>query len=174
VRGQIATVSLRPLALADAPAIAAAVDSSREALRRWMPWYRDDYDVHAAENWIDHALTTGAAGTAVHFAILDSNDRVIGVTSFEDIRDTPSRAMLGYWLATPRSGRGIGRVAIAHALAWAREESTIQIAWALVAEANVPSRRVLEANGLRAVGARGIDERGDTQLIYELDLRAPA
>lgn len=138
-----------------------------------MPWYRDDYDVRMAEDWIRYALATIAAGTSVHFAINDPDDHLVGVVSFEDIRDTPLRAMLGYWLATPVSRRGIGRRAIAQALAWAREQSTIQIVWALVAEANVPSRRVLEANAFRAVGARGTDERGDTQLVYELDLRTP-
>ena len=164
--------SLRPIALTDAPAIAAAVGSSRAALRRWMPWYRDDYDVHAAEDWICYALSSVATGTAAHFAIIGPDDHVVGVISFEGIGEIPVRAMLGYWLATPVSGRGIGRRAIAHALDWAREHSTIQIAWAIVAEQNEPSRRVLEANGLRVAGARGVDERGDTQLIYELNLRA--
>ena len=167
-------VSLRLLTLADAPAIAAAVDCSREALARWMVWYRDDYDVCAAEDWIRHTLATAATGTAFHFAILGPDDHVVGVISFEDISETPTRAMLGYWVASPSACRGIGRRAIAGALGWARAQSPIQIVWAVVAEPNTPSRRVLEVNAFRAVGARGTDERGDTQLIYELDLRAPA
>lgn len=40
-------VTLRPIVAADPPAVAAAVDASRDALRRWMAWYRDDYDVQA-------------------------------------------------------------------------------------------------------------------------------
>jgi hypothetical protein len=37
-------VTLRPIDLSDAGAIAAEVRQTRDALHRWMPSYRDDYD----------------------------------------------------------------------------------------------------------------------------------
>lgn len=165
-------VTLRPVAATDAPAVAAAVDDSREALRRWMVWYRDDYDVKAASDWIDAALAAAAAGIGVHFAISDGEDNFLGVIGFEDISDQSGRAMIGYWLATPATGRGIGRQAIALALAWARTRPSLRVVWAVVAEANQASRRVLELNQFKPVGSRGVDERGDVALLYERELRS--
>jgi RimJ/RimL family protein N-acetyltransferase len=78
--------------------------------------------------------------------------------------------MLGYWMATGATGRGLGRQAVEQVVTWARGQEDIATLWALVADANLPSRRVLEVNGFREVGSRGTDERGDRQLVYELEL----
>ena len=163
-------VSLRPLELRDAPAVYRAVDSSRDALRRWMVWYRDDYNLADAESWIQQALESAATGRGFHFAIVDANGEFVGVISVEDVRPESGRAMLGYWMATGATGRGLGRQAVEHVVTWARGQGDIATLWALVADANLPSRRVLEVNGFREVGSRGTDERGDRQLVYELEL----
>ena len=71
--------------------------------------------------------------------------------------------------------RGVtGRRAIALALACARSRPGLHTVWAVVADANVASRRVLEINQFQMVGTRGADERGDRALLYELKLDAPA
>ena len=165
--------SLRPLALSDAPAVFAAADCSREALRRWMVWYRDSYAMADAEAWVRHAVASHAAGTDFHFAVCDDNSHLVGVLSLESVSSETGRAMLGYWLATPATGRGLGTRAIAEALDWARGQSRIHVVWALVAETNDRSRRVLESNGFRVVGTRERDERGDVPLVYDTELCAP-
>lgn len=165
-------ITLRPIASSDAGAIAAAVGQSRDALRRWMPWYRDDYDEHTAEAWIAASLDGASRGTAQHFAVLDDQGAVVGVIGLEDINEESGRAMIGYWLATPASGRQNGRQAIEQLLAWACLRSGLGVLWAVVADANIASRRVLEINGFRLVEVRGTDERGDRALIYELELHA--
>jgi len=162
-------ISIRPLVIGDAHAIANAVQMSRDALRRWMPWYRDDYDEGTAEAWIRHSLAGAAAGTDNTFAILDPTNGLIGVIGFEGITRPSGRAMLGYWLVTEATGRGIGRQAIALALDWARQ-SELRVIWASVAEPNHASRRVLEVNGFQLVRTGGVDEQGDAFLIYELEL----
>jgi RimJ/RimL family protein N-acetyltransferase len=166
-------VTLRPILATDAPAVAAAVDESRDALRRWMVWYRDDYDAHAASAWIADALAKAAAGTAVQFAILTTDDKLVGVIGLEDIDEESGRAMIGYWLSTRVAGRGIGRNAVKLAVAWARTRPEINVIWAVVADANLASRRVLESNQFHLVGTRDADEGGDTALLYEVELYAP-
>jgi ribosomal-protein-serine acetyltransferase len=166
-------ITLRPIAVEDAPAVFAAVDGSRAALRRWMSWYRDDYDLRVAERWITDSVAAAEAGTARQFVIVDDTEGLVGVIGFEDMGNEAGRAMLGYWLATAATGRGIGRRAVAQALLWARAQPAIQLVWAVVADVNLASRRVLEANAFRLAGRRGVDERGDALLIYELSLRAP-
>ena len=167
-------VALRPLDLTDVSAIAAAVEQSRHTLSRWMAWCDDRYDIRAAQSWVETALTATAAGQAAHFAILTHTDTFVGIISLEDLNQQTGRAMLGYWVATPAAGQGIGRRAIALALDWARTQAALRLVWAVVAEANVASRRVLELNRFRLVGSRGVDERGDNALLYELELQPAA
>ncbi len=157
-------VTLRPITAADAPAITAAVDLSRDALRRWMSWYSDDYDMDAATAWIEASLASAAAGSGYEFAVLDGNNAVVGVIGLEGIGEQSGRAMMGYWLATPMAGRQLGRGAVALALAWARTKPGLRTVWALVADANLASRRVLEINGFR----------GDAALLYEVELHPTA
>jgi len=165
--------NIRPLELTDAPALFAAVNSSRDALRRWLDWYHDKYDLADAESWIRHTLAARCEGTEFHFAICESkNAPAVGVVGLEQVSASDARAMIGYWLATSATGRGLAKRAVADALRWARAEVSVKTVWAGVAEDNAASRRVVEANGFRVAGTRGIDERGDTLLLYEMALAA--
>jgi len=163
----VTVVVLRPLELRDAPAIFAAVERSREALRRWMVWHDDAYDVKSAEAWVQYAVAAHTAGNSLHFSVRDADDQIVGVLSLEDISPETGRAMIGYWLATSATGRGLGTRAVREAVSWAAAHSRIRVIWSLVAEANAPSRRVLESNGFTIVGVRERDERGDIPLVYE-------
>ena len=139
-----------------------------------MAWYSDDYNEAAARTWIASSLASARTGTAVQFAIVSGDEDLVGVLGFEDIGAEPGRAMLGYWLATDAVGQGIGRRAIALSLSWARDHPGLRTVWAVVAEPNLASQRVLEINQFRKVDTRGIDERGDLVLLYEFELHAPA
>jgi ribosomal-protein-serine acetyltransferase len=164
-------IGLRPLTPNDAAAIHSAVDRSRPELRRWMSWYHDAYGPADAESWLEFASKQQAAGACQHFAICDEKGVVVGVLGFEDIGEH-GRAMIGYWIATPSTGRGLGTQAIRDALDWARKEARIETVWAIVAEANAASRRVLERNGFQfARFSPQPSVAGDRQLIYELCLR---
>jgi ribosomal-protein-serine acetyltransferase len=162
-------ILLQPAELRDAPAVLAAVDCSREALGRWMVWYRDSYALTDAESWLRYAITERDNGTGYHFTIRETDGRVVGVLSLEGLSDT-GRAMLGYWVATPATGRGVATTAVRQALAWARAHSAIHRVWALVAKANARSRRVVEVNGFQESGVREV-AGGEPHVIYELALR---
>jgi len=137
-----------------------------------MEWYHDAYGLADAESWIQHTLTARAESTAFHFAVCESDGSpLVGVVGVEDVNADTGRAMLGYWLATPVTGRGLGTRVVADVLQWARNETDIRTVWATVARPNAASRRVLEGNGFREVGTRGTDERGDTELLFEIELR---
>jgi RimJ/RimL family protein N-acetyltransferase len=144
-----------------------AADCSRAALKRWMVWYHDAYGLDDARSWIDYTLADSEARTGAHFAICGSDGSLLGVMSLEGIDDATGRAMLGYWVATPATGQGIARRSVEDVLGWARKNTLIDVVWAVVAEENGPSRRVLEANAFTLVRQCPIDERGDRPLIYE-------
>jgi RimJ/RimL family protein N-acetyltransferase len=137
-----------------------------------MSWYHDAYGPEDAESWLRQALAGRDAGTSCHFAICDSTSTLRGVIGFEDLTGPGGQAMIGYWVATPATGRGLGTSAVGDALSWARTNTQLALVWAIVAEAKVPSRRVLEANRFCSVRVDKHNISGDPQLIYELSLLA--
>ena len=154
-------VSLRTLELRDARDVFRAVDGSRDALRRWMAWYHDGYDLSDAESWIQHTVDAAATGTGFHFAMVDSTGELVGVISLEDVRPESGRAMLGYWMATPATGRGLGGQAVAQIVAWARERCNLLILWAVARTPTWPAVACSRETVFARPG-RVIDMKGET------------
>jgi RimJ/RimL family protein N-acetyltransferase len=163
---------LRELDLSDAGAIYSALDRSRPALDRWMSWYHDTYRLEHADEWLLQTRSEREAGVSHHFGICEQDGGLVGVLGFEDIGRPDRSAMIGYWIATPSTGRGLGTAAIREALTWAREHLGVDMIWAIVATPNVASRRVLESNGFTYARDAEPTPHGDPQLIYELALTA--
>lgn len=159
-------VTIRPLALHDAPAVYAAVDGSRPELARWMPWYQPTYAPNDAAEWVMRSCAQHEAESSYHFAICDDSAHLIGVISLEGVDTRTGLAMLGYWVATPATGRGAATAAIGQVMAWAAAHTAIRRVWALIAPDNAASRRVAEANGLRPVSQWANPE----QMRYEVEL----
>lgn len=137
-----------------------------------MSSYHDAYGLADAETWLANALAERDAGTSCHFAIRESADGVHGVIGFEDIGTPDGQAMIGYWVSTPATGRGLATRAVRDALAWAQANPQIKLVWAIVAEPNAASRRVLEANRFHISRNSEPGFAGDPQLIYERPLNA--
>jgi ribosomal-protein-serine acetyltransferase len=162
-------VTIRPLKLQDAPAVYAAVDSSRPEFARWMVWYQSTYSLADAAEWVRRSCAQHEDQTGYHFAICNDAGDLIGAISLEDVDTCKGMAMLGYWIATPASGRGAATSAIEQVLAWAIAHTVIRRVWALIAPENGASRRVAEANGLRAVAPES-QPSNPLQRRYEIDL----
>jgi RimJ/RimL family protein N-acetyltransferase len=108
-------VTLRPLTLADVPALAAASGESREHYR-----YNPVPDgVEATEQYVQRALASKARGQRYPFAI-SFRDRIVGTTSYSDFQpwewqvpsehrraDRPNALEVGYtWLAASAQRTG--------------------------------------------------------------------
>ena len=162
-------VTIRPLMLQDASAVYAAVDSSRPEMARWMVWYVPTYSPADANEWVRRSCAQHEAQTDFHFAICADADDLIGVVSLVDVDPGKATATLGYWVATPATGRGAATTAIRQVLAWASAHTLIRCIWALIAPDNRASRRVAEANGLRLAPASS-QPANPQQLRYEIEL----
>ena len=93
----------------------------------------------------------------------------MGVISFENVDAATATAMLGYWVSTPATGRGVAKSAIAQALAWASTHTNIRLVWAQIAPDNVASRKAAEANGFR-LADDSAPASGATHLRFEVSL----
>ena len=140
-------VTLRVPELADAPAIAAAVQSSRSELAAWMDWCSADYDVADAVGWVQAARDARQRKLAYEFVIEGQDGRLLGCCGLNAVDALNRRANLGYWVRTEATGRGIARTAAAQAVAFAFTHTDLERLEIVVAVGNAPSLAVAAALG---------------------------
>lgn len=148
-------LELRPLRLADAPALFALVDGDRARLRRWLPW-------------VD--ATTEAAHTRVFIRLHQSLERqgqvrtfglwwkreLVGVAGLHSLDSDNASGAVGYWLASHAEGRGLMTRAVARLLDLAFGKLGLHRVELRAAVRNRPSRALAERLGFHHEGtARG-------------------
>jgi RimJ/RimL family protein N-acetyltransferase len=89
------------------------------------------------------------------------NGEVAGLCSLVRIPYVGGTVMIGYGVAESRRRRGIARRAVADLLDWARADHRVSVVTAETSIHNVPSQRVLEANGFARTGERTDEEDGE-------------
>ena len=95
-------ILLRPPKISDAEDLFALVDSSRDYLRRWLPWVDGIRSARDYRPWIE-----GRAGGNEYRLLIVYKGAVVGATGISDL-DSPNKAgEIGYWLAENMQGRGI-------------------------------------------------------------------
>lgn len=147
-----APLHARLFARDDAPRIAAAVRSSLHELGRWMPWATADYDTQAAQAFVEMALARRAAGSAYEFGVFDRAGRLMGSVGLNALDPDNRRCNLGYWIASPFTGRGIatrGARAVAEFGFLTLDLARIEI---VAAVGNTASRRTALRAGARFEG----------------------
>ena len=98
---------LRPPALADAPAIAAAVKASYAELHEWMDWARGAYGLREARAWCKAMEAAIAARREFPFLLTDRrNADVVGSIGLLNIDWDVPMCEIGYWVHTGRVGHG--------------------------------------------------------------------
>ena len=163
------TVTLRPLSVADVPALAAAAAESRQQ----YVYTRVPDGAEEAQGYIETALADQKAGRRMPFAIL-WHDRVAGSTSYLDLQhwrwpagsplqrtDLPDAVEIGStWLAASaqrtRCNTEAKHLLLSHAFdVWAVHRVSLK-----TDERNAQSRRAIERLGARLEGVRRADMAG--------------
>ncbi len=85
----------------------------------------------------------------------DDADPAIGALGLKSAPGPTRRAEIGYSLAPPWRGRGLGREAVAALVGWAEARPDLALLGAEVDADNLPSRRLLEALGFELVSVVG-------------------
>ena len=93
--------------MADAPAIAEAVNASYAELHEWMEWARGPYGLADAQAWCESMGARMAAGREYPVLVTQRDDlTIIGCMGLIDINWDVPMCELGYWLRTGDVGRG--------------------------------------------------------------------
>jgi ribosomal-protein-alanine N-acetyltransferase len=146
-------LTLRPLALKDAPALLAFARANRRFFEEWEP-ARDDgfFTLRPQEAEIDAAAADAAADRRYAFGVF-AGEKLVGRLALNQIvRGVFQNAYLGYSIGEPWNGRGFATEAVAVAVRFAFEELDLHRIQAAVMPRNAASIRVLEKNGFREEG----------------------
>jgi ribosomal-protein-alanine N-acetyltransferase len=93
-------------------------------------------------------LRTGGVG----FLIIDDDGRVAGECGTKAAPDADGTVEIGYGLAPPSRGRGLGRRAVGELVDWLGEQPDVTTIEAEIHVSNTASRRVVERLGFVADG----------------------
>lgn len=166
-------ILVRPLQPDDAPALFAAVRTSLAELGPWLPWAHPDYAPGDAERWIAFTLDAHATQRDYPFGVFDADSgALIGGTGVNQIQPTHRIGNIGYWVATPWTGRGVAREAARQAAAFGFGRLGLTRLEIVALPDNLASQRVADALGARREGlARNrvrIGDRAHDAVVYSL------
>jgi RimJ/RimL family protein N-acetyltransferase len=140
-------VSLRPLQRADLDAAEAWRPHTDPLYLAWnqMPWHRLGKDL-----WYELEATDPAVQ---RFAILDRQERVIGILGLVDVAEQ-GRPMLSIFLGADYVNQGLGSDALRTILRYVFQDRGLNAVCLQVAASNARARRVYEKCGFRETGRR--------------------
>lgn len=142
-------LSLRYPTREDAPALF-EIGSDPEVTRffSWGPY------THLGQplGYIESLGPARRAGARLEFAIVDEDDRLLGITGLTELSTRDRRAVVGTWLGRAHWGSGANAESKALVLALAFRRLGLIRATALVNPANTRSVRALERLGFRHEG----------------------
>jgi ribosomal-protein-serine acetyltransferase len=141
---------LRPLRLADAEAVHAAVEANRERLARYMPWAAEQ-NLDGTVAYVERSVRGMEAGEDLQ-AVLLRDGQVVGMAGFVDLSHEHRRTAIGYWLTASEQGRGTITQAVRVLVGHAFERCRLERVEIRVAAGNARSRAVPERLGFAVEG----------------------
>lgn len=146
-------VLLVPVAAERVEAILAGDLDGRTAGRGWP---HDD---------TPHALAFAVQYDGLTWLLVDADDTVVGELGTKAPPDAAGRVEIGYGLAGPSRGRGLGTRAVTALVDWLRTQPEISVIEARVDPTNTPSVNLLRRQGFVHLST----DRGED--VYELPVQ---
>jgi ribosomal-protein-serine acetyltransferase len=139
---------VRPFVATDALSLFAAVRASLDELVSTMPWCSPEYSLAQAEAWVTFSQQAWAARTEFPLGIFETaSGAVVGGAGINHINRMHRFGNLGYWVATPHTGRGVARFAAREAARLAFGEIGLSRVEIVTLTHNLASQRVAESLG---------------------------
>ncbi|MDA1359049.1 GNAT family protein [Glycomyces luteolus] len=147
-------ITIRPIALADAEAIAALRREGRDYLAPWEPDRGEAaFAAEGVRTEIEAAFARAEAGVGLTYAIEDDG-RFVGQIFLNSIVRGPyfRSCSIGYWVAKSAAGRGIATEAVRLAKRLAFKDLGLARVQAETLVDNYASQKVLQRNGFEPIG----------------------
>ena len=124
---------------------------------------------HVDEPWVLKWLRRTLpklGGTGSWLMVVDGE--VVGMCSYKNPPNAPGEVEIGYGVALERRRLGYATRAVTLLVEAARRDERVRAVTAETALGNLPSQRVLEANGFVRTG-RGMDDDEGETIVWRLD-----
>ncbi len=161
---------LRPLRLADAEGLHAAVEANRERLAEYMPWAARQ-SLEGTVAFVERSVRGMQSGDELQ-AVLLRGRRVVGMAGFVGVSHEHRRTAIGYWLVAAEQGRGTMTQAVSVLVQEAFERWQLERVEIRVAAGNGRSRAIPERLGFTAEGtlrgAHRVGGRPLDEVVYAL------
>ncbi|HEY7682083.1 MAG TPA: GNAT family protein [Gemmatimonadales bacterium] len=144
---------LRPLELADAPALLAAITAHREELDPWLRWSRAIQTPADAAAFIAQFTAKLTRGEGFHLG-LRADQRLLGGVICWSINRDHRNAEVGYWLIPDARGQGLATAATRAVVQHLFQVERLHRVELQCAVTNDPSRRLAERLGFQFEGVR--------------------
>lgn len=99
-------LTLRRWNIADAPALHSAAAASLPELKVWMPFAKNGYTLDDAKGFLTMTSPEWDDGKAYNYAVI-VDDKIVGSFGLMDPLVGNVGMGIGYWLATPATGKGL-------------------------------------------------------------------
>ena len=145
----------RPYRASDAAMLHEAVNETAESLAAWLDWYRPDYALADAEQWIAHCTKGRESGDLYVFALFDAADeRFLGAVGISQRDRLRNAAGIGYWIRASARGRGLAARLGREVATFGFRHVNLARIEIVAATHNIASRRTAEKIGARFEGVR--------------------
>lgn len=144
---------LSPCELSDSQELWAVVDSSRDWLRRWLPWVPYQENADSTLRFVEATIADWDSGRAFRFTIRDRQSHaLLGIVGLEACVELHQRADLGYWLRREAARKGLMTEAARACVDFGFRYMRLHRIRVAAATENHPSLRVIARLGFRFEG----------------------
>lgn len=155
-----ARLALRATRAGAGAQINAALAESREELRLWMPWARDPMPVEQSEEHCRRMQARWHAREELDFCFYEKAcGALVGKGGLHTIDWSIPKFEIGYWIRTPRTGRGFATEAALGLAEFARAQLGARRLEITCDARNAASRRVAEKCGFGLEGIHRASRR---------------
>jgi len=145
------TLELRTRQTEDAAELFALTEANRAFLRQWLPWLDYCMSPDDTRGNIERTLCQAEVGAGLAVCIWFEN-RIAGVTGFNEISKANRSGQIGYWLGEEHTGRGIMTASVRALVDYGFSTIGLNRATIAAATGNRRSRAVAERLGFELEG----------------------
>lgn len=168
-------IRIRPYYEVEAQQIYTAVSASLLELQLFMLWVTENYTLIDTKAWLQKSVVSWQQGTWYGFVIEDVKTGLfLGDVGLKVIDRLHQQAILGYWIHSEFTGRGIAIMAIKLLMEFAKEQLQLKKFKVEIAANNVKIIALIQKFSVRLCNIKANTEYIAEQMldynIYQLDL----
>lgn len=164
-------ITLRRWTVADADDLLAAATASLPELKQWMPWAQNGYTMDTALGFLTMSTADWDANKEYNYTLI-YNGEISGSLGLMDPAVGGVGMALGYWVATPVTGRGLATRA-ARLLTRTAFEAGAEVVQIWHRVENEKSKAVPRKLGYRFVGEQMLPETRFEGLHWVWEMKRP-